>query len=90
MAKTAWVRRIRHTWIWRQACAFAAALNIIVLMAANLVGFVVGVDGVRPLLGKLVEEPWFAAKVLATLFAAVQLQFKLREWEAGYLSGYSR
>ena len=42
------VQRWRDTAAFRQARAVLAAANITLLMAANLVGFVIGVDGARP------------------------------------------
>lgn len=63
----------------------AAAMNILVLMTANMVGFVVGVDGVGALLFKILEDPWFIAGLMGTLFSAAQLMFALRKREISEL-----
>ncbi len=76
------MRGVSHTSAWRHVCALAAAANILVLMTGNLVGFVVGMDGVVPLLGKVLGEPWFVAGVVGALFSAAQLMFALRAREA--------
>ena len=62
-------------------CALAAALNILVLMTANMVGFVVGIDGVTPLLAKVFADPLFMIGVMGTLFSASQIMFMLRQRE---------
>ncbi|GAX82429.1 hypothetical protein CEUSTIGMA_g9857.t1 [Chlamydomonas eustigma] len=72
---------VKHSWIWRQLCAIFASLNIVVLMTGNMIGFVVGVDGVMPLLKKLIENPLFLSQVLGTLFSAVQVMFFIRDLE---------
>lgn len=77
-AQSTWAKRASQGMLWRHACAAAAALNILVLMAGNMVGFVVGMDGVAPLVASIVAEPRFVAVVLATLFCAAQLMFALR------------
>jgi D-alanyl-lipoteichoic acid acyltransferase DltB (MBOAT superfamily) len=42
-----------HTKWYRHVCALGAVLNILLMMIANLVGFVIGVDGVRYMLQQL-------------------------------------
>ncbi len=49
LCRTAAARRLRGGSLFRHVCAAAAAANILLLMAGNLVGFVVGVDGIVPL-----------------------------------------
>jgi hypothetical protein len=51
-------------------------------MAGNLVGFVVGVEGIGPLLRDALGRPRFLAGVGATLFCAAQLMFAQRAVEA--------
>ncbi|GIL45301.1 hypothetical protein Vafri_2572 [Volvox africanus] len=81
--RSAAVRRWYGTATFRHVCALAAAANILMLMAANLVGFVVGLDGIVPLAQQvLLKQPGFLAVVFLALFAAVQLMFWKREWEA--------
>ncbi|KAG2490642.1 hypothetical protein HYH03_011033 [Edaphochlamys debaryana] len=82
LARSSAVRPLHGTAAFRHACALAAALNILLLMSANLVGFVVGVDGIGPLLEQVLGQPRFLAVVLVALFAAAQLMFWVREREA--------
>ena len=86
--KTKWARGLSEMVVWRHISALAAALNILVLMAGNMVGFVVGLDGVTPLLEKVFADPMFIAGVLGTLFAAAQLMFAIRRKEE--VQGQSR
>ena len=44
------LQRLSGTWPHRQLRAAAASLNILLLMTANLVGFVLGVDGALTML----------------------------------------
>lgn len=67
---------------FRYLCAAAAAVNILVLMSANLVGFVVGLDGLQQLLSQLFASPAFAAAMLGSFFAAAQCMFSIRAREA--------
>ncbi|MEW5304355.1 MAG: hypothetical protein WDW36_006971 [Sanguina aurantia] len=71
-------RRYASSWGYRQLCALAAAANISVLMIANLIGFVVGLDGIQPLLAKVVGDPWFFAAVVLAFFSAAHVMFRLR------------
>ncbi|TFK98165.1 MBOAT, membrane-bound O-acyltransferase family-domain-containing protein [Pterulicium gracile] len=80
--------RLRSKSYFRHLCALAGALNILLLMLANLVGFVLGVDGVVVLWGHVWGGGggWEGLKFLATtigvLFVGVQLMFEYREAEA--------
>jgi D-alanyl-lipoteichoic acid acyltransferase DltB (MBOAT superfamily) len=71
----------RGTLSYRYVCATAATLNIAALMAANLAGFVVGLDGVAGLLQEMLRRPGFVAATLITFFSAANLMLALREWE---------
>ncbi|EFJ52688.1 hypothetical protein VOLCADRAFT_85921 [Volvox carteri f. nagariensis] len=82
LARSAAARRWHGSAAFRHVCALAAAVNILMLMAANLVGFVVGVDGIRPLIRQVLGQPSFLAVVLLALFAAAQVMFWRRECEA--------
>ncbi|GLC54156.1 hypothetical protein PLESTB_000829800 [Pleodorina starrii] len=82
LGRSSWLRRWRGSAALRHAAALAAAANILMLMSANLVGFVVGVDGIRPLLAQILGQPRFLGVVLVALFSAVQLMFWKRECEA--------
>lgn len=65
---------------YRHVCALGAAGNILLMMTANLVGFVVGVDGVRYLWSQLVHG-WsgvsFLLAVAASLYVAAQLMYAI-------------
>jgi D-alanyl-lipoteichoic acid acyltransferase DltB (MBOAT superfamily) len=43
-----------NRWWYRHVCALGAVGNILMMMAANLVGFVVGVDGIKDMASQLV------------------------------------
>lgn len=43
------------------------------LMAANLVGFVVGVDGLKPLLADIVSQPVFIVTSFSVFYSAAQV-----------------
>ena len=50
-----------------------ATAIIFCLMAANLVGFVVGTDGVVDFCAELATDPRFLAKTFITMFSAANL-----------------
>ncbi|KAL1739025.1 MBOAT, membrane-bound O-acyltransferase family-domain-containing protein [Schizophyllum fasciatum] len=69
---------------YRHVCALGGVLNVLMMMAANLVGFVIGVDGVQYFLQQLfgsAEGLRFLVAVIACLFIGVQLMFEYREEE---------
>lgn len=75
----------RDTWQYRMACGLAATANIIVLMVANLIGFVVGTSGIRDFLGDIFNADggmFTASMITATFFCAAQVMFMIRESEA--------
>ncbi|KAG2447569.1 hypothetical protein HYH02_007492 [Chlamydomonas schloesseri] len=76
------LRQWHGTAAFRHAAAAAAAINILLLMTANLVGFVTGLDGIGPLAKQVLAQPRFLAVVLLALFSAAQLMFWKRECEA--------
>jgi D-alanyl-lipoteichoic acid acyltransferase DltB (MBOAT superfamily) len=84
LARTRFFAARAHTAAFRHARAAAAALNITALMAANLVGFVLGLDGVQHFLSQIfsLADRGFAAAVLLSFFAAAHVMFELREGEA--------
>lgn len=69
---------------YRWLCGLGAVGNILMMMAANLVGFAVGLDGLRGLVDGIVGS-WsgrgFLLAACATLFVGVQVMFELREGE---------
>ncbi|WFC95807.1 glycerol transporter [Malassezia brasiliensis] len=69
---------------YRHVCALGGALNVLMMTTANLVGFVVGVDGVKYLWSQLVRSRagmLFLAEAIPTLFVGVQLMFEYRAEE---------
>ncbi|KAJ7094446.1 MBOAT, membrane-bound O-acyltransferase family-domain-containing protein [Mycena belliarum] len=73
-----------HELWYRHACAVGAVLNILMLMTANLVGFVVGIDGMSFFVEQLfgTTEGWrFLGVAFVCLFAAAHLMFEYREDE---------
>ncbi|KZT02547.1 MBOAT-domain-containing protein [Laetiporus sulphureus 93-53] len=71
-------------WWYRHVCAVGAVLNILMMMAANLVGFVIGIDGISYMLHQLTDT-WeglrFLAFACACLFVGAQIMFEYREEE---------
>ncbi|KAH8094526.1 MBOAT, membrane-bound O-acyltransferase family-domain-containing protein [Cristinia sonorae] len=69
---------------YRHVCAVGAVGNLLMLMTANLVGFVIGIDGVGYMISKLFSG-WDGIRFLGTaclcLFIAVQVMFEYREEE---------
>ncbi|KAJ7498593.1 MBOAT, membrane-bound O-acyltransferase family-domain-containing protein [Mycena latifolia] len=69
---------------YRHVCAVGAVLNILMLMAANLVGFVIGIDGMKFFVQELfgtAEGLRFLVGASVCLFAAAHLMFEYREEE---------
>ncbi|KAG7091135.1 hypothetical protein E1B28_010189 [Marasmius oreades] len=72
-----------QTW-YRHACALGAVMNILLMMTANLVGFVIGTDGMRFFINQLFETLAgykFLAGALCCLIVGAQLMFEYREEE---------
>ncbi|KAF8273494.1 MBOAT-domain-containing protein [Lactarius quietus] len=74
----------RDKWWYRHACAAGGVFTVLLMMGANLVGFVLGVDGARYFAHELVSS-WAGIRFLlgacACLFVGVQLMFEYREEE---------
>lgn len=43
-------------WWYRHVCAVGGVLNILMMLAANLVGFVIGTDGISYMIGQLTDS----------------------------------
>lgn len=70
--------------IYRHLCAVGGVANIWMMMIANLVGFAVGVDGIRQMLHDMVTTADGLKYVIiasCTLFIGVQAMFEFRERE---------
>ncbi|TPX36201.1 hypothetical protein SmJEL517_g01496 [Synchytrium microbalum] len=70
--------------VWyRHLAALGGACNMFTMAVANLVGFVVGVDGISYLIGGFFSLQGLPLTIcmMTTLFAAVQVMFEIRESE---------
>lgn len=70
---------------YRIICGIGAVGNILMMMAANLVGFALGLDGLQGLVRGIVSgwEGWvFLLMAAGTLFVGSQVMFEIREEEA--------
>ncbi|KAM3422090.1 hypothetical protein BST61_g2465 [Cercospora zeina] len=69
---------------YRWLCGIGAVGNILMMMAANLVGFAVGLDGLKGLVDGIIGG-WggrvFLLGAMATLFVGAQVMFEVREAE---------
>ncbi|KAI8998116.1 MBOAT, membrane-bound O-acyltransferase family-domain-containing protein [Gaertneriomyces semiglobifer] len=67
----------------RHLSGLAATFNILLMMIANLVGFAVGVDGVKEIVDGVFGggHTFFVVEVLVALYSAAQLMFEIRESE---------
>jgi len=73
-----------HPTTYRVLCGFGAVLNILMMMAANLVGFALGIDGLKGLLAGIFDSFTGVAFTIAAcgaLFVGVQVMFEVRESE---------
>lgn len=78
-----------HRWrsrptAYRVLCGIGAVGNILMMMMANLVGFAVGLDGLKGLLSGIVGSysgVAYLAAACAALFVGVQVMFEVREGE---------
>ncbi|KAI0050527.1 MBOAT-domain-containing protein [Auriscalpium vulgare] len=72
-----------HVW-YRHVCAAGAVVNVLMMMAANLVGFAVGTDGMRYMAHEIAGS-WGGLRFLFTacacLYVGVQVMFEYREEE---------
>eukprot|EP00775_Hariotina_reticulata_P014162 gene14162-14303_t len=78
-----WCIQNKQGRLFRYAACAAAACNILLLIAANMVGFVLGPDGIKPFLQQVLGQPRFLPLVLLALFSGAQLMFALRDYESG-------
>ncbi|EIW65751.1 hypothetical protein TREMEDRAFT_72521 [Tremella mesenterica DSM 1558] len=71
-------------WWYRHLCASGGVVNMLLMTSANLVGFVLGLDGMRYFLYQLTSS-WagltFMLFACLCLFVAVQVMFEYREEE---------
>lgn len=83
LARIPWVAARAHTAAYRHACAALASINITCLMAANLVGFVIGLNGARTWLMSMLtaQGSRVLAGSLVTFFSAAHVMFEIRATE---------
>ncbi|CAI7885689.1 unnamed protein product [Closterium sp. NIES-53] len=72
----------RKSWMYRECCAIAGSFNVLGLMTANLVGFVVGLDGVRGFLSSFLSDPFLVLVTVFSMYVGVKLMLEIREGEA--------
>ncbi|KAF8626599.1 hypothetical protein AX17_006517 [Amanita inopinata Kibby_2008] len=73
----------KESW-YRHVCAVGAVVNVLMMMTANLVGFVIGLDGVSFFLHELlgtVQGIRYLIFAVSCLFVGVQVMFEYREEE---------
>lgn len=66
-----------HPW-FRHLAALGAVFNVLMMMTANLVGFVIGADGIKYLWNQILGSPsgWlFMAGTIAGLFIGIQVMY---------------
>ncbi|KAI9730137.1 MAG: hypothetical protein M1834_006130 [Cirrosporium novae-zelandiae] len=74
----------RQQTIYRVLCGIGATFNILMMMVANLVGFALGTEGVKGLMGGIVGSwaGWgFVAAAFVVLYVGAQMMFEIREEE---------
>ena len=74
-----WVRQEHPTALWI-AKSIAATATISSLMVGNMVGFVVGLDGVGAFLTQLLGSPMLVTVSLVSFFSAASLMLTFEEW----------
>ncbi|KAK7744092.1 glycerol transporter [Cytospora paraplurivora] len=70
---------------YRMICCAGAVANVLMLMAANLVGFAFGLDGLQSILRGIFHQfsgMLFFITACSALFVGVQVMFEVRESEA--------
>ena len=75
--RSGWLARAseRKVWWYSVGRGVLAAVNCAGLMGANMVGFVVGVGGMRDLGREVMASPRYIAAVLVSFYCAMQLNF---------------
>lgn len=69
---------------YRMLCCVGAVANVLMMMAANLVGFAVGLDGLESIVRDILDD-WsgvlFLVVACSCLFVGIQAMFEIRESE---------
>ncbi|KAI7903660.1 MBOAT, membrane-bound O-acyltransferase family-domain-containing protein [Cokeromyces recurvatus] len=78
-------KKFGSTFYYRFVCGIGAVCNIGMMMIANLVGFCLGVDGMKTMLKQIFNNSMdgfvFLISVIFCLYTAVQIMFEIRESE---------
>ncbi|GBG73646.1 hypothetical protein CBR_g16989 [Chara braunii] len=84
LMKSEKMRWVKDTWMYREACAVCGALNITGLMGANLVGFVIGPDGLQTFGAKFLtrQSVPLIGGIFVAFYAGTKVMFDIREREA--------
>lgn len=81
IARSKYFDHVRKTSAFRSLCACAAAINIAALMAVNMVGFVVGTDGIGDLFRELFASPGYVVTTFFVFYCGAQVIFAWREYD---------
>ncbi|KAL9479897.1 hypothetical protein ACSS6W_004683 [Trichoderma asperelloides] len=69
---------------YRMLCCIGAVGNVLMMISANLVGFAVGLDGLRSILSSILHDwsgVFFILTASSCLFVGIQIMFEIRESE---------
>lgn len=84
MFATNYFAQFKNKWWYRHICGLGGAVNIWLMMIANLFGFCLGPDGTKKLLSDMFAT-WsgflFVLLSFMSLFVGVQIMFEIREEE---------
>ncbi|OBZ86503.1 Glycerol uptake protein 1 [Choanephora cucurbitarum] len=78
------LKKYGHMWYYRFVCGIGCVFNILMMMVANLVGFCLGLDGMKTMLSDMFHSMngyLFLLTTVLCLFVAVQIMFEIRESE---------
>ncbi|KAI9159552.1 glycerol transporter [Blastocladiella emersonii ATCC 22665] len=83
VARLVFAKYTTRPW-YRHLAALGAVLNILTMITANLVGFAVGVDGMRTMLASILQPEGlgFLAGAAVCLYASAHIFFEVRDQEA--------
>lgn len=73
-----WLRRQPD--VLRVVQGMVASINIAALMCGNMVGFVVGLDGLLPLIQELASSPLLVITSLTSFYCAARLMFSYQDY----------
>lgn len=75
------IRSIKQRWYWRHICGVGAAINIFMMMVANLIGYSVGISGTSSILHTIITEGgvMMFVVIFTAFFSAAMIMFEFRE-----------